>query len=136
MAYGSSGATNLYASVGAQSGVDSASPTRLIQMLMGGVLDKVALAKGQIQRNEVAQKAESISKAVRIVDGLRMSLDQDVKHQITENLDELYDYMNRRLMQANISNDVAALDEVSSLMRELKEAWDAVTEATPPAGQE
>ena len=45
---------------------------------------------------------------------------------IRENLEGLYDYMNRRLLLANVKNDTEALDEVSGLLRELKEAWDAI----------
>jgi flagellar protein FliS len=55
-----------------------------------------------------------------------MSLDHSVNTEMSENLENLYDYMNRRLLLANINNDEGTLDEVASLLKELKEAWDAI----------
>lgn len=121
-------ATQVYSAVGAQTRVDSANPHRLIQLLMEGALEKVAVAKGHMQRGEIPLKAKFISRAVSIVDGLRMSLDQSVDHEMTRNLADLYDYINRRLLHANITNEVAALDEVAGLLHELKEAWAAIPE--------
>lgn len=126
MTYSAGRATRAYASVGVQTQVSAASPHRLIQLLMDGVLDRLALAKGQMLRHETSQKATTISKAIAIIDGLRMSLDHSVSEDMSENLEGLYDYMNRRLLLANVNNDVEAIDEVSSLLRELKEAWDAI----------
>jgi flagellar protein FliS len=126
MSYSAGRATQAYASVGAQSSVAAASPHRLIQLLMDGALDRLSIAKGHIQRKDVTQKIVVIDRIMSIVDGLRMSLDHNVNAEMTENLANLYDYMNRRLLLANINNDISALDEVASLLRELKEAWDAI----------
>lgn len=126
MSYALSRASQAYASVGAQSQVTNASPHRLIQLLMDGALDRLAIARGHMHRNEVAMKANSITRAMSIIDGLRLSLDHSVNPEMTENLENLYDYMNRRLLVANIRNDESVLDEVASLLRELKEAWDAI----------
>lgn len=126
MSYSAGRATQAYASVGAQSSVAGANPHRLIQLLMDGALDRLAVAKGHMQRKDVPQKVNTITRTMSIIDGLRMSLDHNVNAEMTENLENLYDYMNRRLLLANINNDEGALDEVSSLLRELKEAWDAI----------
>jgi flagellar protein FliS len=126
MSYSAGRATQAYASVGAQSQVAAASPHRLIQLLMDGALDRLSIAKGHIQRKDVTQKIVVIDRIMSIVDGLRMSLDHSVNAEMTDNLANLYDYMNRRLLLANINNDISALDEVASLLRELKEAWDAI----------
>ena len=126
MSYALSRASQAYAAVGAQSQVTNASPHRLIQMLMDGALDRLAIARGHMRRSEVAMKANSITRAMSIIDGLRLSLDHSVNPEMTENLESLYDYMNRRLLMANISNDESVLEEVASLLRELKEAWDAI----------
>ena len=115
-----------YRKVGAQTGVEAATPHRLIQMLLEGALEKINLAKGYMQRNEVSLKGSHISWAISIIDGLRMSLDKEGGGEIAENLDSLYDYMGRRLLEANLNNDVAMLDEVSGLLLEIKSAWDAV----------
>lgn len=129
MSYSAGRASQAYASVGTHSQVAAASPHRLIQLLMDGALDRLALARGQMQRGEVSLKANSISRAMAIIDGLRLSLDHSVEASLSENLEGLYDYMNRQLLLANVKNDVAVIDEVGALLRELKEAWDAISEA-------
>lgn len=115
-----------YGEVSAQSGVVYATPHRLIQMLFDGALDKLALARGNMQRGEVALKGSHIGLAISIIDGLRMSLDKELGGDIATNLDALYDYMSRRLLAANIQNNPAYLDEVSALIKEVKSAWDAI----------
>lgn len=119
---------NQYRQVGTQSGVASASPHRLIQMLMEGALEKINLAKGYMQRGETALKGSHISWAISIIDGLRMSLDKEAGGEIAQNLDDLYDYMGRRLAEANLDNNEAMLDEVAGLLLEIKSAWDTVPE--------
>ena len=126
MSYSAGRVSQAYASVGTHSQVDAASPHRLIQLLMDGALDRLALARGQIQRGEISLKANSISRTMSIIDGLRLSLDHSVNSSLSDNLEGLYDYMNRRLLLANVKNDTEALDEVAGLLRELKEAWDAI----------
>ena len=119
-------ALNQYAKVKNGTGVEDATPHRLIQMLMEGALEKIHLAKGFMERNEIAEKGSHISWAISIIDGLRVSLNKDAGGEIAENLDNLYDYMERRLVEANIQNDTAILDEVTGLLMEIKGAWDAI----------
>lgn len=111
-----------------------ATPHRLVQMLMEGALDRIAAAKGGIERNDIDVRAGQINWAISIIDGLRASLNMEVGGEIAANLDRLYEYMNRRLAEANISNDIGPLDEVSSLLKELKEAWDSMPENIRQAG--
>ena len=119
-------ALNQYAKVKNSTGVEEAGPHRLIQMLMEGALDKINLAKGFMERKEIAAKGSHISWAISIIDGLRVSLNREAGGEIAENLDNLYDYMERRLVEANLRNDPAILNEVSGLLREIKGAWDAI----------
>ena len=119
-------ALDQYKQVGVQSGIESASPHRLIQMLMSGALEKISAAKGHMVRGEIGPKGEQIGWAISIIDGLRVSLDRNMGGDLVENLDALYEYMGQRLLAANISNDVSALDEVLSLMREIKAGWDSI----------
>ncbi|MCB1786277.1 MAG: flagellar export chaperone FliS [Chromatiaceae bacterium] len=118
-----------YGKVAAESEVAYANPHRLVQMLMEGVLDKVATAKGCIERNDLAGKSRQISWAMSIVNGLRSSLDMETGGEIAVNLDDLYAYMTRRLIDASAQNDAAALSEVIDLMLEIKGAWDAMPES-------
>jgi flagellar protein FliS len=111
---------------GKQGAIESASPHRLIQMLFEGALEKIELARLFIEQDQIAKKAEHITWAMNIIDGLRLSLDKEVGGDIAENLEQLYDYMNRRLLEANLHSDPAILDEVSSLIKEIKSGWDAI----------
>lgn len=115
-----------YEKVGVQSGVENASPHRLVQMLMEGATARIAAAMGHLQRGAIAEKGRNISLAISIIAGLRSSLDKDKGGQIADNLDRLYDYMTRRLLEANLKNDRALLDEVQDLLQAIKEGWDAV----------
>jgi flagellar protein FliS len=119
-------AMSQYKEVHVQASVMDATPHRLIQMLMEGALEKIALAKGNILRREIAQKGENIGKAITIVGGLQSSLNTEVGGELTESLSNLYDYMSRRLVMANIQSDEAILDEVADLILEIKAGWDAI----------
>ncbi len=118
-----------YQSVSVSAGVEDATPHRLVQMLMEGALDKIALAKGQMERRDFAGKGEQINWAISIINGLRHSLDMKEGGEISRNLDDLYDYMIRRLSEANMRKDIGMLDEVSSLLLAVKSAWDAMPES-------
>ncbi|MFO1372900.1 MAG: flagellar export chaperone FliS [Candidatus Competibacteraceae bacterium] len=122
----SNNALRQYQQVNVHSATAYASPHRLIQMLMEGALERIAVAKGCIQRQDIAAKGEQIGKAVDIIGGLREGLNQEAGGDIAANLDALYDYMQRRLVEANLRSDAAMLDEVADLLRPIKEAWDAI----------
>lgn len=121
-------ATEQYQQIGTRSEVESASPHRLIQLMMERVLVKIAMARGHLDRGDVSEKGAAIGSAISIIDGLRVSLNHKTDARLAGNFDALYDYMNRRLLQANLKNDAGILVEVSDLMREIKEAWDAIGE--------
>ena len=104
-------AVNQYSQVGVTSAVEQASPHRLIQMLMEGAIARIAIAKGAMERKETANKGAHISWAISIIDGMRASLDKNAGGEIAQNLDDLYDYMIRRLMRANMEDNPDLLDE-------------------------
>lgn len=127
MSYPYSGkAAKRYQAVGVASGVMDATPHRLVQMLLDGAVEKVATAKGAMERHDIPEKGRYISWAISIIGGLRASLDLKVGGEIAANLDSLYDYMERRLIAANIGNDVQILVEVGSLLGEIRGAWEAM----------
>ena len=126
-----------YSQVGAQTDVGMAGPHRLIQMLLEGALEKIALAKNFMIEGNIAEKGIHISWAISIISGLRGSLDAEKGGEIAENLDSLYEYMERHLFQANLENKTEYLDEVCKLLREIKSGWDAIAEqARAPAEQQ
>jgi flagellar protein FliS len=93
---------------------------------MQGSRDRIAQAKSHLRRGEISAKGEQISRAIALIDGLRASLDEGEGGQIAQNLENLYVYMIRRLLTANLNDDEAALDEVANLMTELQDAWKGV----------
>lgn len=115
-----------YSNVKVHSGVETASPHRLIQMLFEGALERIAQAKGAMVQNQIARKGELIGKAVAIVGGLQGSLSDKEGGSLAANLDDLYDYIIRRLSQANYENNPEYLDECGRLLGEIKTAWDAI----------
>lgn len=125
MSYGFPRGIQQYQQVNANSAA-YADPHRQVQMLMEGALDRLAGAKGAIQRDEVTLKGDLLSKAIAIIAGLQASLDRGAGGEIASNLADLYDYMQRRLLQANLKSDIEAIDEVAELLRDIKQAWDAI----------
>lgn len=115
-----------YRSVGAQSGMIDASPHQLITMLMDGALDRIAAAKGAMERGELSSQGELIGKSISIIDNMRASLDHSVGGELSGRLADLYDYMERRLVEGGSRADPSALDEVSRLLREVKSGWDGI----------
>jgi len=124
-----------YNKINLQTGIESASPHRLIQMLMEGALARLAQSKGHMKANSIAQKGEDISMAISIIGGLRDSLDHKKGGEIATNLDSLYEYMTYRLMESNLKNDISMIDEVHDLLMEIKSAWDELANQ-PNAVQE
>ena len=117
-----------YQSMDLHANVEDASPHRLIQMMMEGALTKISRARGSMEQDEIAAKGANIGDALSIIEGLQASLNHNADERMSENFDALYTYMMRRLLEANLRNDVSILDEVSGLLRELKEAWDAIAD--------
>jgi flagellar protein FliS len=134
-------ATKAYAKVDVESGALIADSHKLISMLYQGALLAIANAKNGMIRianakktrnakvglQDITNKCTAISKAINIIDdGLNASLDKKVGGELAQNLSSLYDYMVMRLTQANMNNDLAALDEVARLLNDLKGAWEAM----------
>lgn len=114
-----------YRRLGIESEVSNASPHRLIQLLFEGALSRLAAAQGAIERGDLAAKGELIGKAIGIVGGLRASLDMSAG-EISERLDQLYEYINFKLLEASAQNDVEKVNEVIQLLKTVKSGWDEI----------
>lgn len=124
---------SVYAKIGIETGVIAANPHKLIVMLFEGAITAIFNAQKNIEAGNIAAKGQSISKAIAIIDnGLRASLDKNVGGEIALSLDNLYEYMSRQLLTANLKNDVKLLIEISNLLKDLKTTWDAIA-PTPAA---
>ncbi len=129
-------AIKAYAKVGVESGALAADPHKLISMLYQGALLAIANAKNGILRKDIPAKGAAISKAIAIIDdGLNASLDKNVGGDLAQNLSSLYSYMSLRLVDANLKNDMAVLDEVARLLNDLKGAWDSIRQPAAAAPQ-
>ncbi len=118
---------NAYRQVGHQTGVASATPHRLIEMLFEGVMDALAQARGALRSGQVEVKSRALSRAARIVDeGLRAALDLRDGGELAADLHALYGYLTMRLTAANLRNDETAIDECQRLLVPLQDAWHAI----------
>lgn len=115
-----------YAQINRQTGVEGKDSHQLITLLMDGVVDRVSMAKGHVQRNEVDKKGQTIGAAINILGGLQASLNMEEGGELAERLNMLYDYMAERLFVASKDNDVQALDEVGRLMSEIRVGWNGI----------
>jgi flagellar protein FliS len=119
---------NVYARVGLESSVMSASPHQLVSMLFNGVKAAITMARHHMANNEVAAKGKAISKAINIIDnGLKTSFEADASDpaavELVANLMALYDYTVKCLLRANLRNDPALLDEAERLLDSVGSAW-------------
>ncbi|MCC7256909.1 MAG: flagellar export chaperone FliS [Gammaproteobacteria bacterium] len=115
-------------------GAASGDRLQLITRLMEGALDRITSARGHMARGEIAAKGEAIGRAIGLIDGLRTALDHERGGTIAANLDALYDYMMRRLVEANLRDDERRLTEVAGLLDEIRSAWASVTHSQATAG--
>lgn len=111
-----------------QNSVTTASPGELTLMLYNGCLKFLVKGKEAIIDNNIQEKNTNIQKAQAIIKELMVTLntDQDVAKQMLS----LYDYMNRRLIEANIKNDISMIDEVIELTTDFRDTWKQVIQIT------
>jgi flagellar protein FliS len=127
----SSQRSTLYTKIGLETDILAASPHRLIAMLFEGAFSAMNQAASAIENGDIEQKTRALSRAVRIVDeGLGAGLNLEAGP-LAHDLRELYAYTCRRLMQANLHNDLAAIDDCRRVLGPLRDAWAAI--ASSPA---
>jgi flagellar protein FliS len=119
-----------------KSDLASADPHRVIQLLMQGALEKLALGKGCIERSDWEGKAAALTRASEIINALRDALDRDVNPELVDNLESLYEYMIVRITEASIAKDTSILDQVMGLILQIKGAWDQISMADKQAAYE
>ncbi|EME1823772.1 flagellar export chaperone FliS [Cronobacter sakazakii] len=128
--YNSSG-VQAYQQVGLESAVMSASPHQLVVMLFGGALSALVRARLFIEQGDTVAKGQALTKAINIIDnGLKAGLNMDIGGDLPRNLASLYEYMVRRLLHANLRNDVDAINEVETLMTNIADAWKQIGPGT------
>lgn len=107
-----------------QNSVNTASPGELTLMLYNGCLKFIHLAKGAIAQQNFEERNKNIIKAQNIIRELMVTLNMDIE--VSDQLMQMYDYMNRRLVEANIKNDSTILDEVEGFVTQFRDTWKEV----------
>ncbi|TDR13219.1 flagellar export chaperone FliS [Marinomonas communis] len=111
-----------------KSDLASADPHRVIQLLMQGALERLALSKGFIERKDLESKSQTLTRVVEIINALRDALDRDANPELVDNLNDLYAYMIDQVQEASVTMDVQKIDLVMGLLLQIKGAWDQISE--------
>ena len=118
-----------YQSISAHGGVAGADPHRLVLMLMDGTLERLAIARGCMERRgrgDVGRKAQLLTQCVSMIGELRGGLNLAQGGELARNLSDLYEYMTRQLLRANADNNAGYITEVQGLLGEIRSAWIAI----------
>jgi flagellar protein FliS len=107
-----------------QNSVLTASPQELTLMLYNGCLKFIKLAKRAMLEKNFEEKNKNIIKAQMIIQELRSTLNSDIE--LSHGLEQMYEYLYNRLVEANMKNDIEALDEVVNFVMELRDTWKQV----------
>lgn len=116
-----------------QQAASTASPAQLVLMLYDGALARVEAARLGLEAGKVADVHAALGKAQAIVAELEVTLDRDRGGQIADSLGHLYAYCRERLVAANVSKDPGPLDEVTSVLTGLRDAWERACVGTAVA---
>jgi flagellar secretion chaperone FliS len=103
--------------------IKTATPGRLLVLTYDAAIRFARLAAERMKEGRLDEQSANIIKVQNILLELMSSLDPQVDRQLAANLSSLYSYAFDRLTQANIHDDTGALEEVTSLLTELRETW-------------
>ncbi|MCQ1058298.1 flagellar export chaperone FliS [Photobacterium sp. DNB23_23_1] len=120
------GSLQAYKQVSVNSQLASASPHRVVLMLLSGAIERLVQAKAAMEQGNTSVKGERVSKALAIIGTLRDSLSMEDGGDIATNLDSLYDFMMRHVIEGNSNNQPEKFTEVVDLLREIKSAWEQI----------
>lgn len=107
----------------------SASPVQLVHMAYEGAIEAVENARAHLAAGRIQERSQAITKAQLIITELQASLDYTKGGDISVQLGRLYDYMQRRLTEANFRQMEEPLGEVQNLLQSLDEAWKEIAGA-------
>jgi len=107
-----------------QNSVTTASPGELTLMLYNGCLKFLNKSKLAIEEKNIQDKNTNLQKAQAIISELMSTLNMNIE--ISKNMMALYEYMNTRLVEANIRNDISIIEEVEGLVTEFRDTWKEV----------
>jgi flagellar protein FliS len=105
-----------------------ADPLELVRLLYKGAIEAVGKAREHVRSGQISERSRQVSRAIEILAELSHSLNLEQGGSVAQNLAQLYDYMVRRLVDANAQQVEAPLEEVERLLGTLHEAWTQVSE--------
>lgn len=103
--------------------IETSNQEKLLLMLYDGALNFLKQAKKGLKNNDYETTNNFLVKTQDIINELMATLDMERGGEIAQNLEALYDYMNRRLIEANINKEVEQIEEVEDMLKELRETW-------------
>src|SRR5579864_9343279 len=112
----------------------SANPLKLVLLLYRGALDSIAAARRHVRGGDIRARSQAITKAMLIVTELALSLNRQEAGELSRSLAELYDYVQKLLIQANAQQSEPPLMEAETLLSTLLEAWTQCEPAGPHPG--
>ena len=114
----------------------NATPHEVISLLLAGAKKNIARIKLCIENKKVDVKGDLVSKTISIVSELKRALNLEAGGEIAENLDRIYDYILRELLQAHVKNDLEKFDEIYGLLNTISEGWDGMKTKEMPAAND
>ncbi|MET4694700.1 flagellar export chaperone FliS [Endozoicomonas lisbonensis] len=117
---------NAYQSNQTRTRAEVASPYRLVVIMYENLIDNLSKAAGAIERKDMALRGESIGKCMDILGALSGALDHEIGGEMSQNLAQIYQYCNTRLLEATRTNSAEPIDEVMDLMTRIKGSWDQI----------
>jgi len=124
-----------YKKVNIDSNILASDPHKIIVMMFDGVLQSISQAKGAIERKDLALKSTTMTKSINILNALRNSLDFTSEPEISQRFDDLYAYCIDRLTDISLSLEPEGIDEITSLLKPLRDAWFEMPDESKKAGQ-
>ena len=118
-----------------QTQYETASQEQLLIMLYNGAIKFSQQAKQALEEDDVEESNKKLKRVQAIINELMVTLDMEQGGEIADNLYSLYEYMNRRLIQANIRNDPELVQEVLEMLKDLKDGWEQALESLKEEGQ-
>ena len=103
--------------------IETSSPEQILILLYDGAIKFLNQAKIGIQNKDIELTHNNLIKAQNIISELRDTLDMEIGGKLANNLYALYNYFNRRLVQANLKKEIEPVDEVLEHLRGLRDTW-------------
>lgn len=108
--------------------VMTASPAELTLMLYDGAIKFCNIAIRAIEEKDIEKAHNNIVKVENIIDEFRATLNR--KYPVAEDFDNVYAYLSKRLLEANMKKDTDILEEVLKHLRTMRDTWKEVMKET------